>query len=158
MYPFTAYASVVNEASEIRGFASAGVPIGASASKLREAAIQELLCVNGPVFLDSGAFSEVSFSSKTARLEVSNPGSRKQEAGSQGAGSREWQTKACMGNSSRTQPCHPERSRRNLRLHLLLSVLFNPTHNPSFRPEAAHFAAAAEKPASLPIRSPGPHL
>src|SRR5258708_22078297 len=87
MYPFTAYASVVNEASEIRGFASAGVPIGASASKLREAAIQELLCVNGPVFLDSGAFSEVSFSSQTARLEVSHPGSTTPGSGERGAGS-----------------------------------------------------------------------
>jgi hypothetical protein len=73
MKAFTAYASGVNEAREIRGFASADFPIGASASNLRELAIQELLRVEGPVFLDSGAFSEVQFSSETGRLEVADP-------------------------------------------------------------------------------------
>jgi hypothetical protein len=73
MKALTVYASGVNEAREIRGFALAGFPIGASASNLRETAIQELLRVEGPVFLDSGAFSEVRFFSETGKLEVSNP-------------------------------------------------------------------------------------
>jgi hypothetical protein len=73
MKALTAYASGVNEAREIKGFALAGFPIGASASNLREAAIKELLRVEGPVFLDSGAFSEVCFSPETGKLEITNP-------------------------------------------------------------------------------------
>jgi hypothetical protein len=73
MKAITVFASGVNEAREIRGFALAGFPIGASASNLRETAIQELLRVEGPVFLDSGAFSEVRYSPESGKLEVSNP-------------------------------------------------------------------------------------
>jgi hypothetical protein len=73
MKALTAFASGCNEAREIKGFALAGFPVGASASNLREAAIKELLRVEGPVFLDSGAFSEVQFSSETGKLEITNP-------------------------------------------------------------------------------------
>jgi hypothetical protein len=73
MKALTAYASGVNEAREIKGFAFAGFPIGASASNLRDAAIKELLRVEGPVFFDSGPFSEVQFSPETGKLEISNP-------------------------------------------------------------------------------------
>jgi len=69
---FTAYASGVNEAREIAGFALAGVPVGASASNLRESAIRAILRSEGPVFLDSGAFSEVRFSAQTQRMEIVN--------------------------------------------------------------------------------------
>jgi hypothetical protein len=72
MKQFTAYASGVNEAREIAGFALAGVPVGASSSNLREAAILALLRSEGPVFLDSGAFSEVRFSPQTQRMEIVN--------------------------------------------------------------------------------------
>ena len=65
-----AFASGVNDTREIRGFSLAGMPIGASAANLREAAIRELLTVQGPLFLDSGAFSEVRFSEDTQRLEI----------------------------------------------------------------------------------------
>ena len=70
MREFTAYASGVNEAREIAGFALAGVPVGASASNLREGAIQSILRSEGPVFLDSGAFSEVRFSPQTQRRRL----------------------------------------------------------------------------------------
>jgi hypothetical protein len=53
------FASGANEAREIRGFALAGVPVGVAVSRLREAAIQELLRSPSRVFADSGAFSEV---------------------------------------------------------------------------------------------------
>jgi len=51
MKEITAFASGVNEAREIAGFALASVPIGASASDLREDAIQAILRAAGPVFL-----------------------------------------------------------------------------------------------------------
>ncbi len=73
MHALTAYASGVNEAKEIRGFDLAGVSIGASASVLREDAIVELLRQQGPVFLDSGAFSEVRFSAETNTMEICKP-------------------------------------------------------------------------------------
>ena len=66
MKEIIAYASGVNEAREVAGFALAGVPIGASASNLREDAIEAILRAAGPVFLDSGAFSEVRFSPSSA--------------------------------------------------------------------------------------------
>ena len=72
MKEVTAFASGVNEAREVAGFALAGVPIGASASNLREDAIQAILRSAGPVFLDSGAFSEVQFSPQTQRMEIVN--------------------------------------------------------------------------------------
>ncbi|RZU28960.1 hypothetical protein [Edaphobacter modestus] len=73
MSKITAFASGVNEAREIRGFALAGIPIGASASNLRETAIKDLEEMQGPVFLDSGAFSEVSYSPDTKQLELTKP-------------------------------------------------------------------------------------
>ena len=72
MKEVTAFASGVNEAREVAGFALAGVPIGASASNLREDAIQAILRSAGPVFLDSGAFSEGQFSPQTQRMEIVN--------------------------------------------------------------------------------------
>lgn len=72
MKQVTAFASGVNEAREVEGFTLAGVPIGASASNLREDAIQAILRSEGPVFLDSGAFSEVQFSPQTQRMEIAN--------------------------------------------------------------------------------------
>jgi hypothetical protein len=55
----TVFASGANEAREIRGFALAGVPVGVAVSHIRESAICELIRTGGPVFADSGAFSEV---------------------------------------------------------------------------------------------------
>ena len=72
MKEIIAYASGVNEAREVAGFALAGVPIGASVSNLREDAIEAILRAAGPVFLDSGAFSEVRFSPKSQRVEIMN--------------------------------------------------------------------------------------
>lgn len=57
----TVYASGANEAREIRGFALAGIPVGVAASHLREGAITELIRSRHPVFVDSSAFSEISF-------------------------------------------------------------------------------------------------
>lgn len=48
----------------------AGLPVGATASNVREAAILELLQQNGPVFLDPAAFSGVRFSRTTETMEV----------------------------------------------------------------------------------------
>lgn len=57
----TVFASGANEAREIRGFQLAGVPVGVAVSLVRETAIRELLNSDGPVFADSGAFSECVF-------------------------------------------------------------------------------------------------
>jgi hypothetical protein len=48
MKEIIAYASEVNEAREVAGFALAGVPIGASTSNLREDAIEAILRAAGP--------------------------------------------------------------------------------------------------------------
>jgi hypothetical protein len=78
MPTFTAFASGANEPSEIMGFRMAGLPIGASASLLRPVAIQALSNSSGPVFLDSGAFSEVSYSPEYNKLQVVSPISPKE--------------------------------------------------------------------------------
>ncbi len=59
----TVFASGSNEAREIRGFGLAGIPVGFAASNIRKQALDELLASNGPIFADSGAFTEVSFAS-----------------------------------------------------------------------------------------------
>jgi broad specificity phosphatase PhoE len=58
----TAFASGANRVADIRGFVKAGVPVGVDASRLTESQIQELESLAGknvPVFVDSGAFSEM---------------------------------------------------------------------------------------------------
>jgi hypothetical protein len=55
------YASGTNRACDIRGTLCAGVPVGVDISRLSACATNELLQSSLPLFLDSGAFSEVSF-------------------------------------------------------------------------------------------------
>jgi hypothetical protein len=55
------YASGSNHAGEIRGFTEGGQAVGVVVTELSEAAIRELIKSPLPVFVDSGAFSEVSF-------------------------------------------------------------------------------------------------
>jgi len=58
------FASGSNHPGEIRGFADIGHPVGVAANHVRDAAEAELLALAGtdlPVFVDSGAFSEVDF-------------------------------------------------------------------------------------------------
>jgi hypothetical protein len=54
------YASGTNRASDIRGVMAAGIPVGVDVSRLSPSATRELLGSVLPVFLDSGAFGEVS--------------------------------------------------------------------------------------------------
>ncbi len=55
------FASGTNRACDIRGALRACVPVGVDISRLSADATHELLASPLPVFLDSGAFSEVSF-------------------------------------------------------------------------------------------------
>jgi hypothetical protein len=58
------FASGSSRPADIRGFAAVGHPIGVAAPELSENAIVELIALRGrgvPVFVDSGAFSEVVF-------------------------------------------------------------------------------------------------
>ena len=59
----TYFASGSNHAGEIAGFAALGHAVGITADKLNEAALVATEATNGsvPVFVDSGAFGEVSF-------------------------------------------------------------------------------------------------
>lgn len=60
----TNFASGSNRPADIRGFAAIGHAIGVAAHELSEAAIVELEALAGrgiPVFVDSGAFSEIEF-------------------------------------------------------------------------------------------------
>lgn len=63
MIKATYFASGSNHAGEIQGFANLGHPVGVTADKLNEAAIQAVEATEGsiPVFVDSGAFGEVAF-------------------------------------------------------------------------------------------------
>jgi hypothetical protein len=54
------YSSGTNRASDIRGVIGAGIPVGVDISRLSPSATRELLGSALPVFLDSGAFGEVS--------------------------------------------------------------------------------------------------
>src|SRR5579884_481206 len=67
--PITSYVSGANTATDIRGLIAASVPVGATVSRLSESSIQALLRVSRPIFLDSGAFSEVSFHSGKIRMK-----------------------------------------------------------------------------------------
>ena len=61
-YPIV-FASGSNHAGEIRGFASLGIPVGVAADQVRADAVAELEALestDAPVFVDSGAFGEVS--------------------------------------------------------------------------------------------------
>ena len=57
------YASGSNFAGEIRGFSHVGIPVGIAADMVKPAAVAELLALppTYPLFVDSGAFSEVTF-------------------------------------------------------------------------------------------------
>lgn len=57
----TYFASGSNRPADIRGFAAIGHAIGVAAPELSENALRELERVAVPVFVDSGAFSEVTF-------------------------------------------------------------------------------------------------
>jgi hypothetical protein len=54
------YTSGTNRVCDLRGALAAGAPVGVDISRLSEAATKELLASHVPIFLDSGAFSEVS--------------------------------------------------------------------------------------------------
>lgn len=61
------FASGSNRSSDIRGFAAIGRAIGVAAPEVRASAEAELLALAGtgiPVFVDSGAFSEVKFTER----------------------------------------------------------------------------------------------
>ncbi len=62
------FASGANRLAEIRGFARLGIPVGVSVNHLNEAAISELIDLQQPVMIDSGAFSEVAFGPEGARV------------------------------------------------------------------------------------------
>jgi hypothetical protein len=64
----TVFASGANEAREIRGFQLAGVSVGVAVSHVREEAVSQLISSTLPVFADSGAFSEVSFTAEGPRV------------------------------------------------------------------------------------------
>lgn len=66
-----AFASGSNHPGEIRGFAAVGQPVGVAAPECRSACEQALLSLAGagvPVFVDSGAFSEVVFGPRGPRV------------------------------------------------------------------------------------------
>lgn len=58
---FSYFASGSNHPAEIRGLSQAGTNIGVAAQHVSPAAEAELLAAEGFVFIDSGAFSEVTF-------------------------------------------------------------------------------------------------
>jgi hypothetical protein len=62
------FASGANRVAEIRGFAKLGIPIGVAVNHLGESAITELIELQRPVMIDSGAFSEVVFTAEGARI------------------------------------------------------------------------------------------
>ena len=55
------FASGANRKPEIEGFGLLGIPVGVSVNHLNEASITALIEHRQPVMIDSGAFSEVSF-------------------------------------------------------------------------------------------------
>lgn len=60
------FASGANRECEIRGFARLGIPVGVSVNHLNQGAIEALIELKQPVMVDSGAFSEVVFTSTGA--------------------------------------------------------------------------------------------
>lgn len=60
----TYFASGANRPADIRGFGTIGHPIGVAVHELSENAIVELEKTSVPVFVDSGAFSEIEFGPK----------------------------------------------------------------------------------------------
>ena len=62
------FASGSNRPADIRGFASVGHPIGVAAPEVSPAAELELVRSSVPVFVDSGAFSEVVFEATGVRV------------------------------------------------------------------------------------------
>ena len=57
------YASGANTAGDVRGFLEAGIPVGLAAPEINERAMREVEALAGsglPVFIDSGAFTEMS--------------------------------------------------------------------------------------------------
>ncbi len=60
------FASGANRECEIRGFARLGIPVGVSVNHLKQGAIEALIELKQPVMVDSGAFSEVAFTSTGA--------------------------------------------------------------------------------------------
>ena len=55
------FASGSNRVAEIRGFSRLGIPVGVSVNHLTETATLTIIHLHQPIFVDSGAFSEVSF-------------------------------------------------------------------------------------------------
>lgn len=99
--PVAVFASGSNRPGEVRGMAAAGIDVGVAAPELNEAAIQELLKLDGTdvnVFVDSGAFGEVQFSQAAGGFEVVRPISPDDWAGilslyrrlAQGLGCQAW--------------------------------------------------------------------
>ena len=61
------FASGVNNANEIQGFARLGIPVGVSVKHLNEEAIDALVASGQPVMVDSGAFSEIGLDTNGVR-------------------------------------------------------------------------------------------
>ncbi len=62
------FASGANRPSEIRGFAKLGISVGVAVNHLSECAITELIELQRPAMIDSGAFSEVVFTAEGAHV------------------------------------------------------------------------------------------
>jgi len=70
------FSSGVNHPGEVRGLALSGRHVGITATEVRPRLLEELELYAGgllELFVDSGAFSEVEFSSATGRLEIERP-------------------------------------------------------------------------------------
>lgn len=65
---FTYFASGSNRAADVRGFSRIGHPIGVAAPEVSAAAEVEIIRAGVPVFVDSGAFSEVVFDENGVRV------------------------------------------------------------------------------------------
>jgi len=61
------FASGANREAEIRGFSRLGILVGVSVEHLNQAAIDALIELRQPVMVDTGAFSEMAFSSSCSR-------------------------------------------------------------------------------------------
>ncbi len=74
--PAAIFASGSNRPGEVRGFAAAGIDVGVAAPEVNAEAEAALLALEGTdvqVFVDSGAFGEVSFNAELGGFEVVKP-------------------------------------------------------------------------------------
>lgn len=66
----TVFASGANQVSEILGFQKLSIPVGVAVNHLSESAIEAICSSSLPVMVDSGAFSEVSFTDQGPQIEA----------------------------------------------------------------------------------------